>query len=63
MFLLPLQVLEQLKGDHPLPGMILEHRTRQKLLSGFLTDICSRVKRPTLGPPGDPSTHHTEQYF
>ena len=47
-----LQVLEQLKGDHPLPSMILEHRSRQKLPTGFLTDICSRVKRPYIGPSG-----------
>ena len=32
--------------------MILEHRSRFKLLNGFLTDICSRVRRPSIGQTG-----------
>ncbi|DBA82952.1 TPA: hypothetical protein ACH3X1_006731 [Trebouxia sp. C0004] len=46
------EVLEQLQNDHPLPKLVLEHRTRSKLLDGFLTDICSRVRRPSVGPQG-----------
>ena len=46
------QVLEQLENDHPLPKMILEHRSRFKLLNGFLIDICSRVRRPSIGQTG-----------
>ena len=49
-----LQVLEQLTGDHPLPKMILEHRSRHKLLTGFLTDMCSRLRRPSTGAAGEP---------
>jgi len=47
-----MQVLEQLENDHPLPKLVLEHRSRCKLLDGFLTDICSRVRRPSIGPQG-----------
>ena len=54
-----MQVLEQLENDHPLPKLVLEHRSRCKLLDGFLTDICSRVRRPSIGPQGQ----YFEAYF
>ena len=41
-----LQVLEQLSHDHKLPDIILDHRSKTKLLHGFVHDICSRTRCP-----------------
>ena len=40
-----LQVLEQVLGDHKLPGIILDHRSKSKLLHGFAETICSKMRQ------------------
>ena len=42
------QVLELLTGSHPLPAIILDYRSKHKLLNDFVEDICRRARERAL---------------
>ena len=58
-----LQVLEQVLGDHKLPGIILDHRSKSKLLHGFAETICSKMRQLEVSKgEGLPVFIHPQQF-
>lgn len=56
-----LQVLEQLQHDHRLPAIVLDYRSKNKLLNGFVNDICSRTRRLDVDTGMSNSMHQSYQ--